>query len=163
MVGMLNPYLAYIKIGGAVLVAAILFGTGWHMGGAATRDASDKDHAAQMTKVVAVLEKRQVDSDTELTRRQGIIDAYDLHKDDPSPVVANLGERMRYVTASAACPAVPGAVAVAGGTADSAAEPRGNERTERLSRLNQSVYDACNADAKQMKSMIDLASVRPPP
>jgi hypothetical protein len=159
----MNPYLAYIKIGAALLVAAVLFGTGWHFGGAATRDASDKDHAAQMTKVVAALEQRQVEADTELKRRQGIIDAYDRHKDDPSPVVANMGERMRVVTVIAACPAVPGAVTVAGGTAGSAAEPGGNETTERLSRLNQSVYDACGADAKQMRAMIDLATGHPPP
>ena len=157
----LTPYLAYLKIGGAVVLIAVLYGSGYHMGGASQRDSDDKAHAKQMTTVVAVLEKRQADAETEINRRQGIIDAYDQHKSVPTPAVAGLAQRVYVYTRGPGCGAVPGAAPVAGGTPGAAAQPPSDASAQRLSELNQSVYDACGADAEQMKAMEALARAPP--
>jgi hypothetical protein len=154
----MTPYLIYVKVGAVLVAVALVFGVGWHFGGASTRDAADKAHAAQLTNVVAVLEKRQAAAETELIRRQGIIDAYDRNKNTPSPIVAGLGQRVLIYSRGPGCSAVPSLPAVAGGASDTAAKSPSDERTERVSELNQFVYDACNADAKQMKAMIQLAT-----
>jgi hypothetical protein len=159
----LTPYLTYIKIGAALALVFGLLGTGWHFGGASQRDADDKRAADQLGKVVKVMEQRQVAAEAESTRRQGIIDAYDRSKASPNPIVAGLGERVLIYSRGPGCPAVPGAVAVAGGT-DASPEVAGrDERVERLSGLTQAVYTACDDDAAQMTSMIDMATPNRPP
>lgn len=155
--GPLTPYLLYIKIAAGVVLMAVLFGSGYHLGGASQRDGDDKRAAAQLSKVVTVMEQRQAAAEAEVTRRQGIIDAYDRIKSVPSPIVAGLGQRVLIYSRGPGCPALPGPITVAGGTADTAAQPASDEGTQRLSELNQSVYDACAADAKQMTAMEALA------
>ncbi len=156
---LLGPYLTAAEIGAGVVALGAIFGAGYHLGAAGVHDADDKAHAAQMGKVVQVFEQREVAAEAELDRRQRIIDRYDAHKNDaPSVIVAGLGERVRIDSGPALCAALPALPAVDGGDAAPAALPAGDAIALRVSELNQAVYDACEADARQMKAMIELAT-----
>lgn len=153
--------LSYLRLAGLGAGLALVLGSYafvYHLGGNATRAAAEAAHAAQLATVVDVLERQRNAAQTESDRRKGIIDAYDLKKDIPSPSVPGLARRVLVFTPGAGCGPVPRAAAMAVGTVAAAALPGSDASAERLLGLTQAVFDAADGDAKQMTAMIALAT-----
>jgi hypothetical protein len=158
----------YAKLAGLAALAAGLLSLGFYFGAmhgdekAATMQAdASAAHAAQLGAVVAALETQRNAALAESGRRQGVIDAYDKTKGDPSPVVAGLADRVYHYAARAGCNSVPGAATVASGTPPFPALAASDQRIERLRGLTRAVFVASADDAAQMTAMIDFAAPWP--
>lgn len=155
--------LSYLKYGGIAAVVVLICGTFYHLGGNASRAVSEAAHAAQLAAVVKTLETQRDAALTESNRRQGIIDAYDKAQSVPDPVVAGLAHRVYLYTTGPGCRVVPSTAALASGTPAPASVAPGDAIAQRLSELTQATFDAADADAEQMRAMIQFASPAPPP
>lgn len=162
----LNPYLTYIKIGAALAVVAAAAIAGFHFGGLSADDKLanyqtevQAQYAANLKTVADTLNAQIKDGAVKRAAQQVIIDAYDLDKPKP-PITAGLAGELRDATAAASCTSsgqLPAGGSVAGGAQRGAAKPSGGPSVERLSQLTQAIFDASDADAKQMTAMIKLS------
>lgn len=162
----LNPYLTYIKIGAALAVVAAAAIGGFHFGGLSADDKLanyqtqvQAQYAANLKTVADTLNAQITDGAAKRATLQGIIDVYDAEKAQP-PTTAGLADELRDATAAARCPAsgqLPASGTLAGGAQTGAAQPGSGPSAERLSGLVQAIFDATDADAAQMRTMIKLA------
>lgn len=158
--------IAYIKYG-AIAAALIGYSFLWfHLGGLSSdvklandKTAQEAQYAANLKTVADTLNKQIQDGVASRAAQQRIIDAYDQEKAKPA-VTAGLAGELRDATQAASCPPgrqLPAAGTVARGTQTPATQSAGDPRLDRLSELTQAVFDASDADAKQMNAMIKLA------
>jgi hypothetical protein len=155
--------LLYAKIGGVMMLIALLFGAGYHLGGLSADDklnayktAVEAQHAAQLQAVVTTMDEHDHQAALERMANQKVIDTYDLQKNLP-PITAGLVERMRLVEAAAACAddsGLPKTGAVAGGAQAASGIPRSDPEAERLL---QAALDAADRDSGRLNAAVKLA------
>ncbi len=143
--------LLYAKIGAAALIIAVLFGSGYHLGGMASRTALEADHAAMAQAATTALLEQRKQAEAESTRINKAVSDYENAPIDP--IVPTVARRVFLYANRTDCP-VPSAPAVASGTQAAAAVAIGPSSVERA--LGTYIA-ACSADASQMKAMLELA------
>lgn len=131
----------YVKL---VLAAALLW-EAYHLGGDAMSVKYEKAELAMAKATAAALDARDAQILT-------VENQYDALKDIPDPATVGAATRLRLVTVESDCP-VPGAP-VAGGAHGTGAVSGGDAAIERAT---QGVFDACDADAKELNAVIRLA------
>lgn len=146
----MNPYLIYIKIAAAAVLLAVLFGTGYHFGGMASRTALEADHAAMAQAATQALLSQRKAQDAESARINKAVSDYEKPID---PITVGLSHRVFIYANRADCP-VPGAATVATGTQTAAPVPIGPSSVERS--LGDYIT-ACAEDAAQLSAVIQLA------
>jgi hypothetical protein len=158
----INPYLAYIKIGAAVIVLCVVSTASFHFGGLSAdnklanyKTSVQAQYAANLKTVADTLNQQIQDGVADRAAKQRIIDAYDAEKLKP-PITAGVVERLRYVE-SASCAAshqLPQAGTVAGGAAATGGVP---PSVSELDRLHQAAFDAADRDSKRLNAAVMLA------
>lgn len=152
----------YAKIGGAVALAALLIGLGWHFGGMSSAEKLAKyqtdvetRYAANLKTVADTLNKQIQDGITARAALQKVVDQYELEKSLP-PATAGVVERLRLIE-SASCAAssdLPKAGTLAGGPQAAGGIPAS---LPELDRLHQAAFDAADRDAKRLNTVVKLA------
>jgi hypothetical protein len=134
-----------------VIVAA--FGAGWYCGGLRAKSQLEALQSSQFQALAHAYVAQQNAAAALQSHMQGVIDAYDADKDLPDPASVGLATRVLY-RSGPGCDDVPKAAALAGGTPAPGPQPGGDQRA---GELLQAVFDAAEADAKQLDAVIQLA------
>jgi len=144
--------ITYLKLGGILALAAVLFSAGFYFGGLKSKTAYEALQAAQASSAAQALLKEQAATAAQTAKLQQVENAYDALRDVPDPIAVNVS-RLLVAKVADSCP-VPGAAAVADGAPRAASVAVGPSSI--ADRLDDYIA-ACTDDARRLAAVQALA------